>query len=153
MDERPKEFDDRLLSYMPGLQSLARRMQPEDPDALVNDTFAFALSKWKNFRPDGGFWLWISMNMRAIARKNRSRKVPHMSGIAAAEHVQELGNQEHSADLSMVRVLLNDRAGTCLIRHASGETYREIAADLGVSYERVRQLCDVARARLLSEVA
>lgn len=152
MDERPKEFDDRVTAYLPGLRALAKRISSE-PDELVSDTLIYAFKNWKSFRPDGAFWAWISLNMRSISQQRAKRNRLHTCRVDLAMLVPTPARQEHAVDLRRVRENLNYRAGICLLRHASGETYREIAADLGVSYERVHQLCDVARARLLSEVA
>ena len=76
MDERPKEFDDRITAYLPGLRALAKRISSE-PDELVSDTLIYAFKNWKSFRPDGAFWAWISLNMRSISQQRAKRNRLH----------------------------------------------------------------------------
>lgn len=152
MDERPKEFDDRVLAYMPGLRALAKRISSE-PDELVSDTLIYAFKNWKSFRPDGAFWAWISLNMRSISQQRAKRNRLHTCRVDLAMLVPTPARQEHAVDLEKVRKKLNNRVGRVLLRHASGESMREIGVDMGIGKESVRHICNVARARLLSEVA
>ena len=60
--------------------------------------------------------------------------------------------QEDYAELSHTLARLTGRSGEVLTRRAMGETLEEIGNDLGVTRERVRQIENAARAKLLKQV-
>ena len=149
---RPAEFDARLMSYLPGIRNQARKMVPvELREDLVTDTFIYCLENWRKYREDGGFWNWVCWGMRGIRSNNAQRK----SRISEAGEGEEYRNasvpatQHDHADLSLVLAKLSGtRASEALLRRAMGEGLSEIAADMGVSTERVRQISEEERTRL-----
>lgn len=148
---RPSSFDAALLKYQPGLARLASRLRPEDPESLLQDLNVFALSRHTNFRgdpsqPKSGFWNWLQLNMRSMAQSQRRRSVPPKGEITT----QPI--QEDYAELSRTLARLTGRSGAVLTRRAMGETLEEVGNVLGVSRERVRQIENAARAKLLKQV-
>ena len=148
---RPAEFDDRVMAYLPGLRRLAAKYVPRPyREDLVNDTIMFALERWQNYREDGGMWNWLAWNMRGIAtnaakkaasQKNRAIFVPlthHDSAVAPA--------QEGYVQLSeALRLVSAHRHGSVLLRRAMGDGLKEIAVDRGTPVEWVRQMEVAAR--------
>lgn len=154
--QRPPEFDARLLSYLPGMQSLAYKLgyRDEDRDDIVTDTFAYCLEHWQNYREDGGFWNWIYWQMRGMSSNTRARRVPRLveAGIQY-DNAKTMPNQQQYAELCETLRGLTARDGGVLIRLAMGDQLAEIACDMGVSRERARQLGARARARLVASHA
>lgn len=147
---RPTAFDARLLAYLPALRRLAARLS-KDPEALVNDTVVWALEKHANFRPDGGFYNWLQINMRSIAQAQRKRR--RVETVALERHdAATQPSQEAAVDLACVRMRLGNRDAVVLARRAAGATLEEIGVDLGVTRERVRQIEERARVELKAAV-
>lgn len=148
---RPAEFDARLMAYLPALRVLARRLSP-DPEVLVNDTVVWALSRWQNFRGDlaqtnSGFYNWLQINMRSIAQGQRKRRT--LSTVPLAQHDAPVpAAQEAAVDLGAVTMRLGGRPGAVLARRAAGGTLGEVATDMGICKERVRQIEGEERAKL-----
>lgn len=148
---RPAAFDAALLKYQPGLARLASRLRPEDPESLVQETNVFALSRHTNFRgdptqPKSGFWNWLQLNMRSMAQSQRRRP------LVQQDKTTTQPVQEDYAELSRTLSRLTGRSGQVLTRRAMGDTLEEIGNDLAVSRERVRQIENEARAKLLKQV-
>lgn len=148
---RPASFDAALMKYQPGLARLASRLRPEDPESLVQDLNVFALSRHTNFRgdptqPKSGFWNWLQLNMRSMAQSQRRKPVPP-KGETTTQPIQE-----DYAELSRTLARLTGRNGQVLTRRAMGDSLIEIGNDLGVTRERVRQIENAARAKLLKQV-
>lgn len=134
-DNRPADFDARVMSYWPGLLGAAFRYE-RDKDArydLAVDTVAYALGHWQSFREDGGFFNWLKWCMRSII-SNRS-KGRHRTLLIADDPNGSLicmasvpPAQEHSADLSIVLKRIQSMpAGQDLLQAAMGASLREIA--------------------------
>lgn len=148
---RPTSFDAALMKYQPGLARLASRLRPEDPESLLQDLNVFALSRHTNFRgdptqPKSGFWNWLQLNMRSMAQSERRKPVPP-KGETTTQPIQE-----DYTELSRTLARLTGRSGEVLTRRAMGCTLEEIGTDLGVTRERVRQIENAARAKLLKQV-
>ncbi len=159
--ERPPEFDRRVMQYLPGLKTLARKFTrtTEERDDLVTDTIAKALEDWQKFREDGGFWNWLYWTMRGIAGNRVQydrRRIDLGSQLdvqhACADSLVELSvrpTQGVRLDLADALLIVGSlRHGDILMRVANGETLRAIAAERGLSKERVRQLVAAARREL-----
>lgn len=147
-DNRPPEFDALIEKYTPGLKSLASRLMPGRGDDLYVDTVILLLHRWRSFRPDGGFWNWASLTMRGAARdiRNREKRRPREVGLGDASERSTQPRQHDHAELSdALRRISSIRNGDVLLRRAMGDKLDEIAADRGVSRERVRQMEAIAR--------
>ncbi|WP_374833957.1 sigma-70 family RNA polymerase sigma factor [Paenochrobactrum pullorum] len=151
---RPTAFDAALLKYQPGLGRLANRLMPDDAESLVQDTNLFAVERHTNFRgdpsqPKSGFWMWLQWNMRSIAYAKRHKKTGATSlkldGVTRP-------NQLDYTELSQSLALLSGKGGLIIKRRAMGDTLQEIGRDIGVTRERVRQIENAARAKLLKQV-
>lgn len=159
--DRPAEFDQRVMQYLPGLRKLSWRYcrDAEEREDLVNDTVMFALRNWQSFREEGGFWSWLCWQMRGeVSRRNNYNKrrvwlnaqfdVQHETADAIAELRTE-PTQDVEVELADVkRLVAGVRHGDVLLRYAHGATLDEIARDRGLSKERIRQFIVVARKEL-----
>lgn len=158
--QRPKEFDAKVMAYLPGLTKLARKLtnNTAEREDLVQDTMAFAFDRWQNFREDGGLWNWLQMNMRAILQMQRakqatlSRRLP-IKDDPEGRAVAKLSTAPRQEDITyanqVVRRLSRSRDGRMLVRLGKGEMLREVAEKRGIGTERVRQLTARARERLV----
>lgn len=162
-DNRPAAFDARIAAYLPGLRKLARRYTKthEQANDLVTDTVIYALEKWQNFRPrtgadrkSDGFWAWLVWQMRGVVQNasvktaNR-RRVATFVALDDAPALRVAPNQHDYAELSQtIARLSGTRSGGVLLRRAMGDKLGDVANDLGVSRERVRQLEVAARHEL-----
>ncbi|MBX4941143.1 sigma-70 family RNA polymerase sigma factor [Rhizobium binae] len=145
-DNRPAEFDARVMAYVPGLRRLAgRRVPREYRDDLVTDTIIYALAHWKNFREDGGMWNWLEWSMRGIlknaATKAANRK-KNLKFVPLDENMDLVtpANQLDYADLSKALDGMTGRGGKIVVRRAMGDSLAEIGKNMGLTSERVRQL-------------
>lgn len=153
-DNRPPEFDARLLAYMPAINKLARRLQPEQPEDFAHDALVYLLGAWRNFRPDGGFYAWINLNMRAMsaqrhefnARRNKIRVelTDEMTAVVGQAPRQE----DYVAVGEAMAYAQQSREGQIVLRRAMGDSLVEIGADIGITRERVRQLEEVGHVKI-----
>lgn len=157
---RPAEFDARVMAYLPGLSKLARRLtnSATEREDLVQETMAFAFDRWQNFREDGGLWNWLQMNMRAILQMQRSKQATLARRLPIKDDpegrlIGQLGTAARQEDIAyanqVVRRLSYTRDGRMLVRLGKGEKLREIGERRGIGSERVRQLTERARERLV----
>lgn len=162
-DNRPAEFDARVLAYVPGLRKLASRYThtAEQREDLVNDTIMYALERWQNFREDGGFWTWLTWQMRGIvknAAKSSAARRKRVNFVALEDSHQPStpASQDDAAYLGQVLSCL-DRLDTdtrsCVLRIADGDSLEAIATDYGVSKQAISQRAQRARAGLADGVA
>lgn len=145
-DNRPREFDARVMAYLPGLRSMAAKRVPREyRQDLVTDTIIYALAHWKSFREDGGMWNWLEWSMRGIIsnaatkaafRKKQATFVP----IEDHMYLSMPANQLDYADLSKALDGMNGRGAKIVIRRAMGDSLAEIGQRMGLTSERVRQL-------------
>lgn len=159
-DNRPPSFDNAVMAYRPGMRNLASKLGYRGAEAvdLVTDTIAYCLEHWTNFHGQTDkMWNWIYWQMRGIVKNSRSRK--HVILVAAGtayESAEISASQMDVAHASQVVGLLSGRAGDMTMRLAMGDTLDEISRQHGISRERVRQLVERERGRvlgLLGEVA
>ena len=153
-DNRPPSFDAALIAYMPGMRRLASKLgyRGAESDDLVTDTIAYCLERWTNFHGQTDkMWNWIYWQMRGIDKNSRSRKRLQMVPEGRAYEIAETSaNQADVAHACHVVSLLAGRAGDMTMRLAMGDTLEEIAKQHGVSRERVRQIVEKERGRLLA---
>ena len=154
--ERPKDFDARVVAYLPGLRKQAGKYyrKSEDREDLVSATVEYALKTWRDFRPDGALWLWLRWRMRYVfSRRKRTAKALMRSGIGITldclPDVLEPPRQEDYAALSYALSSVKDgRDRDIVLRYALGETSKDIGAKHGIGQERVRQIVRATRATL-----
>ncbi|MBZ9943469.1 sigma-70 family RNA polymerase sigma factor [Mesorhizobium sp. BR1-1-13] len=158
---RPKAFDTKVLNYLPVLKKLARKLTStaDEREELVQDTLAYIFGHWTNFRPDGGMYNWLTLNMRSIAQgkrqvaANKHKNMPRAGESALAT----MGTQPRQEDIvyanQIVRRLSRSRDGRMLVRLGGGEMLKDIGKRRGIGAERVRQLTDRARERLAKVAA
>lgn len=145
-DNRPPEFDARVMAYLPGLRSMAAKRVPREyRQDLVTDTIMHALTHWKSFREDGGMWNWLEWCMRGII-KNAATKAAVRKRLATFVpiedhmHLSTPANQLAYADLSKALDGMTGRGGKIVVRRAMGDSLGEIGNAMGLTAERVRQL-------------
>lgn len=153
---RPASFDAKLMKYRPGLLVLAAKFTTtsEERHDLVTDTIIYCLRNWQSFREDGGFWSWLYWSMRGVvsnkkdAVKARITLVQDSDGVLAARR-GVAPTQLDYVDLCQTLRKMNTRAGGVVMRRAMGDTLPEIGSDIGVTAERVRQIEEKERKRLM----
>ncbi|MBZ9984961.1 hypothetical protein LB521_27895 [Mesorhizobium sp. BR-1-1-8] len=160
--QRPEEFDRRVMAYLPALKKLARKLANtnDERDELVQDTLAYVFGAWRNFRgdpsePKNGMYNWLTLNMRSIAQGKRrvaanARKNMPIQDDTVLMGMSTPARQENITYANqVVRRLSHSRDGRMLVRIGGGELLRDVAAKRGIGGERVRQLTERARARLV----
>lgn len=156
---RPSEFDAHLTAAYPRLLARAKRFT-RDPEPLAQQTAMTALHRWASFRqtpgkPYYGFYTWLCWVMKGSAAdfKDRvDRRIVMVSSDAMAVPPVRTTSpaQEASADLGAVLSVLAPRERDVLLRRVAGEQCWEIAADWGVTKQRVSQIEFEARAKVLA---
>lgn len=159
---RPAEFDRQLALAYPRLLKRAARFSGE-PAVLANQAMLLALTRWQTFRqtpgnPYHGFytWLcWVMMGGASDTRRKISRRIVTVSSDAMPDlPVRAVrASQEAATDLPRVLAVLRPREREVLLRRAAGDKLIEIGEDMGVTRERVRQIEEGARAKVLALVA
>jgi RNA polymerase sigma factor (sigma-70 family) len=135
----------------------AKLLRDKDERAdLVTDTIIHCLGHWRGYREDGGFWNWIYWCMRGVHSNKRMQRDRHPRLVedpdgAIMDSRYTSPSQITHVELSQTLDTMNTRAGKVLLRRAmTDDTLLEIAADMGISKERVRQLETQERERLLA---
>ncbi|MBZ9659809.1 sigma-70 family RNA polymerase sigma factor [Mesorhizobium sp. ESP-6-4] len=159
---RPAAFDAAVMAYLPALKKLARKLTNinDDRDELVQDTLAYVFSHWRNFRndpsaPKNGMYNWLTLNMRSIAQgkrqvaANKKKNMPAADVLALTRLSTPAQQEDITYATQVVRRLSRSRDGRMLVRLGKGEMLREIGERRGISHERVRQLTEQARERLV----
>lgn len=161
--DRPREFDERLLAYLPGLRAAARRIvhSADQREDIINDTIVYVLDHWQNFRedkanPSRGFYRWLTWQMRAIIQnKSRKRKLPTGSSLDVAARRVGVNAEQHDAleARQIIEMIEPSRGGVALLRRGMGMRFREIGDELGVSTTRAQQLSEQALGELRAALA
>jgi RNA polymerase sigma factor (sigma-70 family) len=170
-DNRPAEFDDAILQWLPFLHKMAARLErnKQDREDLVNETVATALKRWTGYKQEGSLPGWLAFQMRERVRfMRRQRSVRAASYDAERRHygkdghqyidalIDSIGTPARQEDIVCARQVvdaLTGRDGDVVLRHAMGDTLEEIGAGMGVTRERARQLEVKARERLMKVAA
>lgn len=159
-DNRPAEFDARVMQYVPGLRKMAANRVPmQYREDLVTDTIICALAHWKNFREDGGMWNWLAWQMRGILKNEATKaalRAKHIQFVPIEDHMRFSvpPTQLDHVELSQTLDVMDTREGAILLRRAmSDESLDEIGVDFGISGERVRQIESKERNRLRARAA
>lgn len=145
-DNRPASFDRQLTEHMSFLRYLAK-----DREDVVQDIALAAMQKWQHYSGEYKFSTWLGLVARAVADDARvKRATKKRTAVAMVAPSATPATQHTYAELSAVlRRLSGTRDSDVLIRHAMGDDLAEIGADLGISRERARQLCERERLRLV----
>lgn len=166
--QRPAEFDEAVMQWLPLLHKMARRLErhAQDREDLVNETVATALRRWAGYRDGGNMAGWLVFQMRSIQNDARRKKRIATVSYSTARDVKfdddgnrdapktlidrrgEAPRQDNIVELSQVLGAMDGRGGEVLRRRAAGERLEEIGTDMGITRERVRQLEVAARAGL-----
>lgn len=163
-NQRPAWYDQKLTEYLPFIRKLANKAYPRSPDDLVQDVTVLALRKWQSYSDDYKFGTWlvqltrnaVSDRKQAASRKKRTAVLVAIDrgGFDDSKHVASNPNQHDYVELSQVlRRLSGTRDSDVLMRIAMGDELGEIGADYGISRERVRQLGERERKRLVRVAA
>lgn len=147
--QRPKEFDAKVMAYLPALKKLARKYVPAgEREELIQDTLVQILASWENFRGTDysvgtGFYRWIACQMRGVAANKRNKKsvttVQDDSG-KYAHIVGKPADQERAIIAKDMLERATGRDGAVLLRRGMGFGLVEIGVEMGIKRERVRQL-------------
>lgn len=155
-DNRPAEFDKRLMEYVPAMKVIASRMgfSGEARDDLVTDTIMHCLKNWQTYREGGGFYTYLKWTMRGVAARRRRadmkerQYVPDPDGVFAASMPAPAAQEDH-VELAQVVAMLGSPAGAVLLRRAmGGVSLRQIGQERGVSPQMAQLIESSERARL-----
>lgn len=151
--QRPSDFDSRVLAHIPMLERMAARFcHPNEREEVVQETIARVLEKWEQFREDGSFYKWLQFRFRDVCDMRKTRKIKMVDdpeGLILASMSTQPQQENIVYAKQVVRRLSRTREGRMLVRIGGGEKLKDIAAKRGIGKERVRQLTEKARARLV----
>lgn len=152
--QRTAAFDSAVMAYVPALKKLARKLDKTDYEELLQDTLTYVFAKWQNFRADpaqprSGMYSWLTLTMRSIAQAKRQLVRPKHVEIANWDKPVAARQEETVFAGEVLSRLAQTREGRMLVRFAKGEKLREIGKRRGIGAERVRQLIEKARDRLV----
>lgn len=173
---RPEWYDKLLVDYLPFARKCANRMRGnDDADEIVQDFYVDACNRWAAYDRENykfGTWVWQLIrnavyNRRARAKaKKRSAKEysldksiygsagdgPDFETGADKDWHDVTGSPPHQIEYAELSAVLAKLSGTrdsdALMRLAMGDELQDVAVDMGISRERVRQLAERERARL-----
>lgn len=163
-NKRDPEFDRKLLAYEPALRRMAMKIakHADAAEELFQQAMLLILRRHMNCQV-ATFWTWASLTMKNAAQEHaksqsRLKRKADVCSLSAFEEMpgSTAATQESAAELSRVLSVLSGRGGKMVLRLAHGETLEDIGRDYGIGKERVRQIADKERARvvgLLGEVA
>jgi hypothetical protein len=174
VENRPESFNERIMQYMPGLNSAARRWYPgqsEKASELVVDTIVYALENWRGYREEAdAFHSWLMWRMRdCVTKKRRGEfrhsqtfvdsgllQVPH-SGEERGDHVENLSDrfdggcqpsqEDYVALKQTIEKINKERYGHDLLKEAAGYSLSELTENK-VSKQAVQQRIAATRKRL-----
>ncbi len=149
---RPAWYDELVQKYERLIKRIAKQYgRSYDSEEFEQDIYVDLYRRWALYNSDYSFGTWICLCARNVSSMHKQRKMSlKRTGtrveLSAAEAVSYPSNQEASTDLAVVRsVLSGGRRTDILMRIASGELLREIAAEYGIGKERVRQIGEQER--------
>lgn len=142
-------YDAALLEHQPLIRRLAHGYCGQhpyngEPDDFAQDVCELALARAKNYRATYKFatWIhylagWVATNRKQLAsakrRTGRTVAVPDSLAVAPRQH-------DYTELSDALRRLPGTREAGVALRVAMGDEGPEIANDMGISRERVRQL-------------
>jgi RNA polymerase sigma factor (sigma-70 family) len=153
-DNRPASYDQQLQEHAALVRRLARKISYRDADDVAQDIMLCAVRTHKHRDERYPFSTWLHVvagNVRV--ERYRASTTNMRAGVTVADDTEHEGavqpSQHIQAELAEVlRTLSGTRDGEALVRLAMGDKLEEVAADFGVSRERVRQLAQRARQSL-----
>lgn len=147
---RPKEFDAKVMSHIPMLRGLARKLPAQRREDAVQQTVLLALDRWMDFDETGSFYKWLTFKFKQATdiRTSRKHEVEDVNGAVASRLTAPARQDTIAYANQIVRRLSYTRDGRLLVRLATGETLAGLGERRGITKERVRQLTDRARARI-----
>jgi len=159
-DNRPVEFDTAILQWLPFLHKMAARLErnKQDREDLVNETIAAALQRWESYDPSTSLPGWLAFQMRGCCRAMRDKRgrggimFAPLAGITVSAldetyTAPTLPRQDDVVELAQVTAKLEGRNGNILMRVSEGENGEVLAAEYGVSRQRIEQI--VKRQRVI----
>jgi RNA polymerase sigma factor (sigma-70 family) len=170
---RPAEFDARLVAYRPFIRKVIRsRARREDWEDLEQEAFEDACRRWSTFRgEDYSFATWLAFVARGVVQAHKRYKAAQMragmewsmdtdrTGATGRDFLGESwlpsapATQADHVELSAVLGhLAATKNGSMLLRHAMGDERADIAAERGVSRQRIEQILRQERERLRKRV-
>lgn len=156
---RPASYDQKLVDYLPFFRRCANRLAyNDDADEIVQDAYVDGLNRWHMYDAENyKFGTWVFQLVRCAASNRRVKaRAKKRAGVSVqiedmVGHPSTLPNQLDYAELSAVlRRLSGTRDSDALMRVAMGEELDDVGAGYGVSKQRVFQLCQRERARLVA---
>jgi len=175
MTDRPIEFDDRVMDYLPGLYAKAGRLvRPENRSELVQETLVTAFANWESFEHRGSNWeglyTWLVFRMRGVTSRwgRKNARVEMLSLDAGfntedgdAENYLEQAStpptQEEATEIALtlrnITKCMSRREGDVLKFRMMGHQMPEIAEIYGVSKQAIAKTLGTARGKLEAHVS
>lgn len=145
----PADYNALLLEHRPLIRRLAHSYCTQhpangEPDDFAQDVCELALMRAKNYRSTYSFATWLhylagwvatmrKQKASAKRRTGRAVEIPTTLSVPPTQH-------DYTELSDALRRLPGTREAGVALRVAMGEDGQEIANDMGISRERVRQL-------------
>lgn len=156
---RPPDYDRQVLAYTPFVKRTAykwcsRHPANGEPADFCQDVMTEAFHRASHYDEKYTFGVWMRFICRVIMDRRKKKLETYEARARHVDHAETFGLgyeavQDSRTELSQVLARMSGRGGEILVRCAMGEELGEIANDMGISKERVRQLKNVARAGLV----
>jgi hypothetical protein len=164
--QRPKEFDAKVMAYLPALKKLARKLTNTKTSRRACAGHA-ALRVWRigrtsamiRLRPRTASTIGLRstcvLSRRASVKERTQQEKTCLSAdeIALTRRKRQPRQEDITYANQIVRRLSRSRDGRMLVRIGGGEKLKEIGKRAASRTERVRQLTERARERLVKAVA
>lgn len=154
-DNRPASYDAALLEHTRLIRKMGYKYDRHNREEFAQDLHAYLLDKWHYYNPIYPFSTWVRMSALSVhcvrykAKTAACRNAPTICADTNASLLYSQDAPESTLDLASIVSRLNGtRGGMMLLRRAMGDGLREIAAEYGISKERVRQIIMAEREKL-----
>ena len=169
MADSPSALADRFSRHGAMLRVHALRLTRNEAEAddLVQESFARALARLDSLPDHGNLASWLAMILHDVfmdacrRRKTRQRarnRHRHQAGIHASDAVEPPAWATASRDeVTAIIAELPPTLRDCYLRKVEGQSYRQIARELGIPWStvstRIQRARETLRAKLSRQVA
>lgn len=145
---RPCWFDALLAQYDGFIRSKCATYP--DAEDLYQAVLLRALSRWASYRPQGNFVAWIGYQIRSEVDRPRRLEKRRKEWPYYAPAMATAPTQEHATDVSLALARLGESDREVITLLAIGFDGGEVGKLRGISRQRVFQIAERARERLVA---